>query len=238
MYAETFKVQGWLETPAKWLRWAMQSLTARKLEDVRYNLGQFWTTLADAKAKAVSQLEWADILTLDSQSQWTLGNLYQNDQSDELKKLNDLMAARNITVPLTAIATLGAALTYFASETAQIRSKIQSLGDGAGVAFKAQGTLGSQAADAYRKAGNTSNQAQNTMTVGAYAASGNASNTADALRQASNMSKAPSIGEMLTGNFFGLPVWAWLGGVAAIALIVTTAPTVLMASQAYRKATA
>ena len=238
MYAETFRVQGWLETPAKWLRWAMQSLTARKLDDVRYNLGQFWTALAAAKVQAVSQLQWADILTLDSQSQWTLGNLYQNDQSDQLKSLNGLMTSRNIVVPFSAPEILGAAVTYFATETAVIRSKIASLGEGAGAAFKAQISLANQAAEAYRKAGNTNNQATNSATVGGYASTGNASNTAEALRQAGNMEKVPSLADLLSGDFFGLPVWAWLGGAATIALLVVTAPTVLMASQVVRKATA
>lgn len=238
MYAETFKVQSWLEPQAKWLRWAMQSLTARNLNDVRYNLQQFWGTLADAKAKATKPQDWGDIMTLDSQSQWTLGNLYQNDQSDLLKQLNGLMLARNVGVPLTGPELMATALNYFAAETAVIRSKIQSLGDSATAAFKSQVSLAGQADTAYRQAGVSDNQARNSATVGGYALNSAPNDTRGALTQAGNMAKPPEMPNPFTLDFLGFPLWAWLAGAAAIALLVTTGPTVLMARTALRKATA
>ncbi|WP_257303407.1 hypothetical protein [Geothrix campi] len=236
-YAETFNVQEWLEDDAKWLRWAMQSLTARNLEDVRYNLQQFWASLADAKLEASTPQDWGDILTLDSQSQWTLGNLYQNDQSDLLKQLNDMMLARNLVAPSLGSVVVMAA-QYFNAETSGIRSQIQSLGTSAGAAFEAQKNLASQAQAAYRDAKTTTNQAGNSAAVAKTAASGNAGNTAFNLRQASAIEKPVSLMDFLKGDLFGLPTWAWLAGTAAIALLVLTGPTVVMANTAYRKATA
>jgi len=244
-YSETFNVQSWLEDEAKWLRWAMQSLTARNLDDVRYNLQQFWGALATAKGQASTPLDWGDILTLDSQSQWTLGQLYQNDQADLLKQLNDVLAISGFGSYATALLTsapiiIQNAETYKRDATAATRDRIASLGSSAAAAFDAQKTLAGQAQKAYRDARNTSNQATNSLTVGNRASKENAENTALNLQQAGNIGKPtpfPSL-DFLKVDLFGLPAWAWLGGAAAIALVVTTGPTVVMASTAYRKATA
>ncbi|MDP1832629.1 MAG: hypothetical protein Q8K67_11265 [Geothrix sp.] len=227
-----------METQAKWLRWAMQSLTARKLEDVRYNLQKFWESLSDAKGRAAKPQDWGDIMTLDAQSQWTLGNLYQNDQADMLKQLNNFMLARNVGVAMTGPILMSTAAKYFAAGTTEIRSKIENLGASASAAFKAQSNLASQAEAEYRKAGIQDNQARSTGQVASYAVTGAPLETKNNLRQASTIAKPPEIPNPFSLDFLGFPLWAWIAGAAGIALLVATGPTVVMASNAYRKATA
>ncbi len=216
MYAETFNARPWLEEPAKWLRWAMQSLTSRNLDDVRYNLQQFWKTIAAAKAQAKTQQDWSEILTMDSQSQWTLGNLYQNEVSDVLKAISDIPKG------------------YIGSDaTIQIlRDKVRGLNQSAVQAFAAQVKLAGQAAQAASAAGIKS-QASNSLTVGTRAQAGAPVEAAFMNQQAANMSRSTVIDDLtkaMKTSLFGVPAWVWLAGGAAALLLITSAPAMAQAA--------
>ena len=211
MYAETFNVRPWLETPAKWLRWAMQSLQASNSTDARYNLQQFWNALATAKGQAQTQQDWSEILTLDAQSQWTLGNLYQADASDTLKKLN-LVSIGGPLAPGDAVDSL--------------KTKLAQLQQNAQTAFAAQVTLAAQAKQAAQAAGVTS-QAAATLTVGKNAQGAAKNDAAFQSTQAANMT---SNAGLFSTPFMGLPLWMWLAGGAALLLLVTTAPAMAQAN--------
>jgi hypothetical protein len=73
-YADQFNAPSWLEGPAQWLWWAMQSRIAGNLTDAQYNLAQFWKALDTVKATA-SDATWPEIMALDSQSQLQSANI-------------------------------------------------------------------------------------------------------------------------------------------------------------------
>jgi len=211
VYAETFNVRPWLETPAKWLRWAMQSLQASNSTDTRYNLQQFWNALATAKGQAQTQQDWSEILTLDAQSQWTLGNLYQADASDTLKKLN-LVSIGGPLAPGEAVDSL--------------KAKLAQLQQNAQTAFAAQVTLAEQAKQAAAAAG-VQSQAAATLTVGKNAQRAAVNDSAFQTKQAANMTSNVNF---FSTSILGVPLWGWLAGGAALLLLVTTAPAMAEAS--------
>lgn len=73
-YAEQFNAPSWLEGPAQWLWWAMQSRINGNLEDARYNLGEFWKSLEGMK-RVANEATWPEILALDSQSHIQAANI-------------------------------------------------------------------------------------------------------------------------------------------------------------------
>jgi hypothetical protein len=73
-YAEQFNAPSWLEDPAQWLWWAMQSRINGKLEDAQYNLKKFWEALEAVKHSATAAT-WPEILALDSQSHIQAANI-------------------------------------------------------------------------------------------------------------------------------------------------------------------
>ena len=74
MYAENFNAPSWLEDPAQWLWWAMQSRINGNLTDAQYNLQQFWKALAVVKQSA-DESTWPEIMALDSQSHIQAANV-------------------------------------------------------------------------------------------------------------------------------------------------------------------
>lgn len=100
MYAETFKVPQALEGPAKWARWAQQSLSARKLKDTEHNLQQFWQALQPFKAQAQTAAQWAPLLTLDSFCQFALAGVHQARQIEVLQELNAYISTRNASAKM------------------------------------------------------------------------------------------------------------------------------------------
>lgn len=221
MFAETFNVRGWLEDPAKWLRWSMQSLTAGKTDDARYNLQQFWTSLTTFKARAANPMDWAELYTLDGQSKEALADLYGRDIAAMIQKKADVR--------------FWSSIVYAAKEASyndQIsrleESKKRALAEAQDFARKAQ-TYYAQAN--YKGPQQASAGVSNAQAKLDYAAK-------DRLLNDQSSDAAGKGLNILTGDFLGFPVWAWLAGAAGVALLVSTGPTVVMASQAYRKATA
>ena len=230
MYAETFNVRPWLETPAKWLRWAMQSLQASNQTDAQYNLQQFWTALATAKTQAKTAQDWAEVLTLDAQSQWTLGNLYQAQASDVLKQINRYGAGLSLDFwlnPMTAIND------YFKGQIdpniPPLVTKLQSLSKAASVAFAAQTQLATQAKSAAASAG-VQSQAAATLQVGQNAQTAAANDAKGMLRQAGKMAKPSTFWDLFNTTYGGIPLWGWLAGGVALLLLITTAPAAAEAS--------
>lgn len=74
MYSEQFNAPSWLEEPARWLWWAMQSRINGNLEDARYNLTQFWQELDKLKASA-NEATWPEIMAIDAQSHIQAANI-------------------------------------------------------------------------------------------------------------------------------------------------------------------
>jgi len=74
VYAENFNAPSWLEDPAQWLWWAMQSRINGNLTDAQYNLQQFWKALAVVKQSA-DESTWPEIMALDSQSHIQAANV-------------------------------------------------------------------------------------------------------------------------------------------------------------------
>lgn len=232
MYAETFNVRPWLETPAKWLRWAMQSLTARNLTDTQYNLQQFWTSLTPAKAQAKTAQDWSEVLTLDAQSQWTLGNLYQAQASDVLKKVNAYTAATGGGLFQNPVEFLTDKLGITTPQLTQYRQEIQDDTNKAAIAFKAQVQLADQAKAAAASAG-VASQAAATLTVGKNAAASAPNDAASMTQQFTTMAQRSSMSDLLgllNTSILGLPAWAWIAGGAALLLLITTAPAAAEAS--------
>lgn len=233
MFSETFNVRPWLEVPAKWLRWAMQSLTARNSTDVRYNLQQLWTTLAQAKTQATTQQDWSEVLTLDAQSQWTLGSLYLHDASDVLKQINDYSLIRNLTIYTDPIAAAAALLGVNDPALAALRTKLDGLNQSSKAAFDAQVSLAAQAAQA-AQAANVPSQATATLTVGQKASQRSASEAAFNNKQAASMSKPPNplddLANAAKSPLLGIPMWAWLAGGVLLLLLITTRPSIAQAA--------
>ena len=240
MYAETFNVRAWLEEPAKWLRWAMQSLTSLNSTDVRYNLQQFWGTLAKAKTQAQTQQDWSEILTLDAQSQWTLGSLYQQDAQDVLKEVNKYMVGLNMVRWTNPVAFLAAKIGIEDPGLKDLRAKMEKALAQAQIAFDSQVNLASQARAAAQAAG-VESQAAATLKVGQDYKAG-ADTTAEWLRsQANKMGQPPdlpdpfkALKDAMGKPLLGIPLWGWLAGGAAVLLLITTAPAMAQAAAVRR----
>ncbi|HJV40001.1 MAG TPA: hypothetical protein VJ549_00500 [Geothrix sp.] len=218
MYAETFNVRAWLEDPAKWLRWAQQSLAERNLDNTRYNLQQFWASLAAYKGKASQAKDWGEVLTLDSQSQLILGNLYGAD-------LNELLQTMSTTRMVSS--------SVYALKESDYQAKQKALTEGRDQALAASRDLAAQASQAYQQANvpATQQQAGNTLTVATYSKDRAKQDAAAESSMAQRITReGVKITDLLTTNFMGVPGWAWLAGGVALLLILTTGPS---AAQAY-----
>jgi hypothetical protein len=237
MYAETFNVQAWLEPPAKWLRWAMQSQGHGNTQDARWNLQQFWKALEPAKSQAKSSQDWGDILTLDAQSQWALGNLLGSDALDLLKRANQNTLVSFLVNP-TAFWRQAKSFLFGLKEknpdVLGLLPQLNALERDAKAAYERSKSLAAQAEAAYRKAGTTQHQARNTATV-----SGNASKRADAIARSDRRQLDAIATPIPTAAFLGLPMWAW--GLIAVgaALLITSGPQIVAMGDArtLRKAT-
>lgn len=233
MYAETFNVREWLEEPAKWLRWAMQSNSQWKSEDARYNLQKFWATLAAKKTAAQNQRDWSEILTLDAQSQWALGTLYEHDASDLLKDLNNYRTARNVSIYASPIIAMTALNSDSDPGAAAYKSKLEQLQQNSTKAFQAQAQLAEQAVQAASAAGVTS-QAGNTLSLAKNAVTRSRDDAAFNVRQADSMAAPPNpwedIKKQLQVPWMGVPIWAWAAGAFGLLLLLTTAPAMAQAA--------
>lgn len=224
MYAETFKVRPWLEEPAKWLRWAMQSLGARNLQDTTWNLQQFWKTVEPFKGKAASSQDWGELLTLDSQSQLTLGNLYGAQASELLQSMNTTKLVSSIA---------------YSMKEAGYKAELARLQSSRDRAFEASRTLASQAADAFRKANVTDHQAANTAKV---AGGATARAKDDAKQEGRDLATIQSGVPFWSMDFLGAPMWVWIAGGVVLALALTAGPSAVTIMEALpsnrKKATA
>lgn len=219
MYAEYFGVGSWLEQPAQFLQWAVygnnQGATA---EDIAASLRKFWDALAPFKAQARTPAQWGDILTLDARSQWELGRLYDQGIS---------YTSRGIitTGPLSAALGLQGDLSSLQAKRAQ--------------AYAAAQSLSQQATSARQQAGQDPGQAGRMVQVSAT--SSKAAQGASQLenRLASEASTLPGLGDLwdaLRVSYFGVPLWGWLAGGAALLLLLEAGPGMAAAAASRRAA--
>jgi len=196
MFAETFNVRPWLEEPSKWLRWAAQSLTARKLQDARYNLQQFWNGLAAYKSRAATPLDWAELYTLDGQSKETLARLYDADIQGVLAVMSNSMGLF-AEADKDKIKRLEESKTRALAEAQEFSQKAQAYYTQAKHAGAQQATAG----------------AENAKRLQAYALKDLNLNKASAEANSESF---------FSLNLLGVPVWAWIAGAAGVALLLTT----------------
>lgn len=223
MYAETFNVRPWLETPAKWLRWAMQSNTAGKLEDAGYNLQQFWKSLPKSQAK--SAMDWAEILTLDAQSQLALASHLGHG-------ISALLAAKNSgaaklyagwLVPFVGASIM--AQGYMDRKKAD--EVIPKLTRQRQEALDKAEKLNEQAKDRYKQSKITENQAKNAAHV--------IQKAKEKLPSSQNIEQKTSqditannpgtllnetVKDYLNTPILGFPAWAWGAGAVALLLLI------------------
>lgn len=233
MYAETFQVRSWLEEPAKWLRWAIQSMVPDKLQDCSYNLQQFWSAIATAKTQANDDLAWSEVLQLDSRSQQTLAGYYGITQSQKAAALQDyLINQRFLVSPLGAAADAGWVnnlLNWTAGlvdDGAKTRAaEIADLGQKAQAASTAFQSLAAQAAQhraaANAAAGQTGFGVSAAASTAAMVKRSTNDTSTGAFKAANPPGPIQQIEDWLLGSFGLLPGprWAWVAG-GAVALLL------------------
>ena len=242
MYAETFNVGSWLEPQAKWLRWALQTTTPGKLKDADYNLKQFWKALEDAKKQARTALQWAEVMTLDAQSQWCLGNYYGWLISDGLSTQNDGNAAQYLALLIPYVGPALAARGYLTKEEAaaaqpqliQKKNEAYKLAESINAqAVKAYEQAKAQAATAAQKDALNQNQAKNGSVVfpNSIKAQTGADASAIATQQRIDTSLKKSaldtMKDIASMQFLNMPLWVWAAGaVTLILLLPKPTPTI------------
>lgn len=245
-YADRFKVGAWLEEPAKWLSWAID--TANSPKDQAWNLQQFWNALALRKASNLSAQQWGEILLLDSRAQSTLGGYYLAQAGQQAKNAAiysvDTAWAKAFVLAvngLGAAALLPKVREFLAKTDPALKayqSAIQATYDKAQAAF----TQAAQMADQSNKA-QASVQAERAK---AQAKTGQISTnngrvTSEQYVKKTSTDAGPKVGvpNALNSTIAGIPAWGWLLAVGAVALIVVAAPaapTVMAVDRARRLA--
>lgn len=232
MYAETFQVGLWLETQAKWLRWAMQSNGPEKAQECAWNLGQFWKTLEQAKAQAKTSLQWAEILTLDAQSQWCLGNHYGTLINAILSDKNNGNLQKWLGLAVPYIGALIAANGIFKTNAADVA--IPALQKKKNAAYAAAESLNGQAVQAYQQA-----KAANSQTTNGKKVFGDSIKAQPVMDANTNQTSgridgnnpvslgSQTIGDIVTMPLGPLPLWAWAAiGLGVVLLLPKPVPSI------------
>lgn len=189
MYAEQFNAPSWLEDPAKWLWWAMQSRIAGNLQDSVYNLQQFWASLDKVKATA-TDATWPEILALDAQS-------HIQAASTTTSIINAM--EQDVNLWTSVLGWFGYAADDQQSAIARMQAqRTQELQTAQSLASQAQTATAdrTQAVAAGRLSQDDAQRAQENTTVKAIINSN---------------SEIPDI--------FGLPAWVWIAGLVGLLLL-------------------
>jgi hypothetical protein len=245
-YAERFKVRAWLETPAKWLSWAIDSTA--KPQDMAYNLQQFWKALEPIKSAKLNTQQWGEVLLLDSRSQSTLGYLYliQAAQKARDAAVYSVDAGWGkafvlATSGLGAAALLPKVREFLARNDAGLtayKASVKTLHDQAQAAFNRAAQMAEQSRQALASSGADATQAQRAGTMaqsGKVQALNSAGQTVtwidDTAAKAGPGLDLPKLAAM---PIAGVPLWVWAAGGLALALVLTTGPTVVSLNRARR----
>ena len=194
MYAEQFNAPTWLEEPAQWLWWTMQSRINGQLENATYNLQKFWESLNIVKATA-TEATWPEILALDSQSHIQAANVTG-------AIINQMEQDANTT---------GAWLRFFSGTLFN--------GWKGGSTPQAVAIMQAQRLKELQTADYLAGQARNAMSQRVQAVAENRISQEAAERAIENTTLENIIKNDTT--FLGVPLWAWaLGGLGIFALLV------------------
>lgn len=189
MYAEQFNAPSWLEEPAQWLWWAMQSRLSGNLQDSIYNLHQFWTALDKVKATA-TDATWPEILALDAQSHIQAANT-----------TTSIINAMEQDVNLWT-----AALGWFGYTAADQQSAIARMQDQRSQELQTAQDLAAQAETA---------TADRTQAL----ATGRLSQDEAQRAQENTTIKAIINSNAALPDILGLPVWVWIAGLVGLLLL-------------------
>lgn len=244
-YAERFKVRAWLEAPAKWLSWAIDSTS--KPQDVSYNLQQFWKALEPIKAAKLDAQRWGEVLLLDSRSQSTLGYLYLYQAAVTAKEA----AVYSVDAGWAKAFTLGPAglgvsmlpkvREFLAKNDPGINARkaaVKVLHDQAQAAFTRASQMAEQSKKALASVGADPTQAQRagTMAQSGQVQTTNAGGQAVAWIDDTAAKAGPSLDlpKLAAMPIAGVPLWVWAAGGLALALALTAGPTVVSLNRARR----
>lgn len=245
-YAERFKVRTWLETPAKWLSWAIDSTA--KPQDMSYNLQQFWKSLEPIKAAKLDAQRWGEVLLLDSRSQSTLGYLYliQAAQKARAAAVYSVDAGWGkafvlATTGLGAAALLPKVREFMAKNDPGLsayKASVKTLHDQAQAAFTKAAQMADQSKKALDSVGADPTQAQRagTMAQSGQVQTTNAGGQVAAWIDDTAAKAGPSLDlpKLAAMPIAGVPLWVWAAGGLALALALTAGPTVVSLNRARR----
>jgi hypothetical protein len=194
MYAEQFNAPTWLEGPAQWLWWTMQSRINGNLKDAKYNLDQFWTALGQMKAGA-TEATWPEILALDSQSHIQAANITGAIINEMERDYNNYAFMFNF--PL--IGKAGQIVTPPAAAVkAQQDQRLKELQTAAALAEQAQTAAASRVVAV----------AENRISY-------------DEAERAQENTQIDRITRDQSSDLLGIPLWAWGIGAAALLYLVS-----------------
>ena len=243
-YAERFKVGAWLEEPAKWLSWAID--TASSPKDQAWNLQQFWQALALRKSSSLSTQQWGEVLLLDSRGQSTLGGYYLIQAADKAKAAAvysvDGAWAKSFVlsvVGLGAAALLPKVREFLARNDPALKAyqaSIKDLYDKAQEAFGKASQMAEQSKKALASTNATMAARAQTQAKSGQVITQNSRGPTEQMVMETAINAGPQfdLGKTFTASLGGIPVWGWLVGIGALALVITMAPTVVSVSRARR----
>lgn len=243
-YAARFKVGAWLETPAKWLSWAVDS--AANVKDAEWNLSQFWSALNAVKPSAKTTAQWAEILLLDSRGQSTLGHhlLYKaalQAKSASVYSVDAAWARAFALGPYGVASLLNENVRSFLAKNdpglTGYKATVQRLHDQAGEAFAKASDMAKQAAKASADA-TAAKRLQEMAKTGTIVTQNSQGQMVTTINDIAT-SAGPRLSDLskaLTVEMFGVPAWVWALGGIAVALAITTGPSVVTLNRARRLA--
>lgn len=222
-FADRFAVDYWLESPAKWLAWALDSMKESNLVDAHYNLDQFWNEIEPWKSTRLRPKEWGDLMTLDAQANWALGNWYDASASllmQAAAEADQVSGALQYILPPVGVGQWIAERMGWNPARVGMREALEELASLRAEAYKNAQDLAQQAKSALESVGAPLGQAGNTVTVTGNAVAslpsreqfeqGRASDTfKPLLDQLPSALKAP----------FGIAWYWWAAGAAALVLL-------------------
>lgn len=222
-YSSRFNVDNWLEASAQWLAWSFDALTAGNMVDARYNLDQFWKSLEPWKSVGLRAKEWGDLMTLDAQANWVLGNWYDHAASALLQaaaSMDQVEGVVQFVIPTLGITQWLMDKAGVNLERLSLEQALAYLQDQRSKAYATAQELAQQAKAALDAAGAPPGQAGNTVAVTSNAVASSPSRS-DFERRIANTTFKPLYDQLPDAIKapWGIPWYWWALGIAAVALL-------------------